>query len=356
MADYIRTTRGSVTESTHPLHAAVVSAKGQLLYCVGNSHRQTLLRSAAKPAQSVAILEACSSRFSFSDAEVALMSASHSSEARHISRARSMLSLSGATEADMQCGGHPALNAGVNKEWIKANFTPGAIENNCSGKHAGMLAGAKSLDAGFTNYHAPEHAMQRAVKRVVEEISGVDPDQIEWAVDGCNLPAPAMPLTGMAAMYARFADAVDNATTERDCTMKRVFEAMSAHPEMVGGEKRFCTELMSAYGGLLIGKVGADGCYGVGIRSSEYTRRLGVLEGGIGIAVKVESGSMDLVYAATAEILAQLEIGIKEMRRELEGWRTPEIFNTMGVVTGATCHCFTVQRLMKGTTVARCLD
>ncbi|KAL1644844.1 hypothetical protein SLS61_008638 [Didymella pomorum] len=344
MQDHIRTTRGNVTESTHLVHAAVVSADGRLLYSVGNPHRQTLLRSAAKPAQSVAILEACSSKITFSDADVALMSASHSSEDRHISRARSMLSLSGATEADMQCGGHPALNAGVNKEWIKSDFTPGAIENNCSGKHAGMLAGAKSLGAGFADYHAPEYPMQRAVKRVVEEISGMQPGEIEWAVDGCNLPAPAMPLTGMAAMYARFASAVDNAETKRERIMKRVFNAMCKYPEMVGGEKRFCTELMSAYKGLLIGKVGADGCYGVGITESEYTKQLGVSKGGIGIAVKIESGSMDLVYAAVAEILAQLEIGSETMRGELVGWRTPEIFNTMGVVTGATCHCFTVQK------------
>ncbi|KAF3033647.1 hypothetical protein E8E12_005374 [Didymella heteroderae] len=344
MLDCIRTTRGSVTESTHPVHIAVVSASGELLYSAGNPHRQTLLRSAAKPAQSVATLEACGSKISFSDADVALMSASHSSEARHISRARSMLASCGAHEEHMRCGGHPALNPGVNRAWIRADFTPGAVENNCSGKHAGMLAGAKSLGAGFADYHTPEHPMQKAVKRVVEQTSGVEPHEIQWAVDGCNLPAPAMPLTGMGAMYARFASSVDNATTERERTMKRVFEAMCAHPGLVGGEKRFCTKLMRAYGGLLIGKVGADGCYGVGIRASEDTRRLGVSEGGVGIAVKIESGSMDLVYAAVTEILAQLQIGNEDVRSALQEWRTPEIFNTMGIVTGATMHCFEIRK------------
>ena len=51
-----------------------------------------------------------------------------------------------------------------------------------------------------------------------------------------------------------------------------------------------------------------------------------------------------LVYAAVAEVLAQLEIGLEEMRSKLEAWRTPEVFDTMGVVTGATCHCFTAQK------------
>lgn len=99
---------------------------------------------------------------------------------------------------------------------------------------------------------------------------------------------------------------------------------------MVGGEKRFCTELMSAYEDLLIGKVGADGCYGVGIRESEYTSKLGVPKGGVGIAVKIESGNMDFVYAAVGEILAQLEIGTEHMRSELRSWRTPSIFKHDG--------------------------
>lgn len=231
MPDYIRTTRGSVTESTHLVHAAVISASGQLLYTVGNPHRQTLLRSTAKPAQSVAILEARSSVLSFSDADVALMSASHSSAARHISLARDLLELVGAKEQDMRCGGHPALNSAVNEDWNKADFTPGATENNCSRKHASMLAGAKCSGAGFEGYHLPTHPMQRAVKKVVKETSGVDGHEIQWAVDGCDLPAPAMPLTGMAAMYARFAATIDHAQTEREQMMKRGFAAMCAYPQ-----------------------------------------------------------------------------------------------------------------------------
>lgn len=343
MCDHVQTSRGSVIESTHLVHAAIVNSSGSLLYHVGNPHRPTLLRSAAKPAQTLAIVEACDNAFAFSAADLALMSASHSSEPRHISRAAAMLQTVGASESDMRCGGHPALSAAVNKDWIKRDFTPGALCNNCSGKHAGMLGGAMTLGASFVDYHLSSHPMQKAVKSVVEDLSGLSDNEIKWAIDGCNLPAPAMPLTGMATTYARFADAAGNTRDLRTLNMKRIFEAMQTHPEMVGGEARFCTELMTTYGDLLIGKLGADGCYGIGVKESEYTKRLGVTSGGIGIAVKIEDGNISILYAAVMEILEQIKVGTSEMRSELKSWHTPLLVNTAGVSTGTTSHNFLVK-------------
>ncbi|KAI5357247.1 putative L-asparaginase II [Septoria linicola] len=231
--------RGNVIESTHLVHAAIVDISGALLYSVGNPHRSTLLRSTCKPAQPVAVLEPRGTMFDFSAADIALMSASHSSQARHISRASDILSAVGASEADMRCGGHPALSEAVNQMWLKGDFAPGALCNNCSGKHAGMLGGARALGAGLADYHLPGHLMQQAVKEVVEDISGLGPNDIEWPIDGCNLPAPAMPLTAMASLYARFAEAA--AASNAQTNIKRVFEAMQTHPDMVAGEGRFCT-------------------------------------------------------------------------------------------------------------------
>ncbi|PSN65547.1 L-asparaginase II protein [Corynespora cassiicola Philippines] len=346
-SDRIFTTRGTLIESTHLVHAAITSSSGDLLYTVGNASRPTLLRSSVKPAQTLAILEACRSdpTISFSTADLALMSASHSSEPRHVSRAAAMLEAVGASESDLECGGHAALSAGVNREWIKRDFIPGGLCNNCSGKHAGMLAGAKALGAGFAGYHLPSHPMQERVKRVVEEVAGLPGgEDVQWAVDGCNLPAPAMPLSAMAGMYARFAGAVESPRGARGEDMKRIFEAMYTHPELVGGEGRFCTQLMDAYGGLLIGKLGADGCYGIGVRESEFTKRLGVQSGGVGIAVKVEDGNIDMLYAAVMDILAQLDIGEESVRTGLQGWHSPPILNTMGVVTGRVSHSIIVRK------------
>src|SRR6478735_12341027 len=140
--------RGHSVENTHRAHVAVVDSNGRLLYSFGDPSRVTLARSAAKPAQALAVLETGAlERFGFDDADLALMCASHSSEERHIERAHAMLGKAHASEADLRCGGHPAISDAVYRNWIRRDFTPTPVCSNCSGKHAGMLAAARAMNA-----------------------------------------------------------------------------------------------------------------------------------------------------------------------------------------------------------------
>jgi L-asparaginase II len=336
MTDCIVTYRGDIVENRHVVHAAIVDANGKLLYAVGDPSRVTLPRSAAKPAQALAILETGAlDQYFFDDADLALMCASHNSEDRHLSRARAILETIQAEETDLRCGGHAALSDPVNKTWIKADYIPTAICNNCSGKHAGMIAGAKALGADISTYHLSENAMQARVRGVVEDLSGLDADGVKWGIDGCNLPTPALPLYSLAKLYSTYATAADEAEGKADLSKRtenlaRVFRAMSQHPELVGGEGRFCTRLMAAYQGGLIGKIGAEGCYGIGIRKST---QLGA-DTAIGIAVKIEDGNKPILYSAVMEILEQLNIGTQEIREQLADLHHPRLTNTAGVEIG----------------------
>ncbi|PWY88890.1 L-asparaginase II [Aspergillus sclerotioniger CBS 115572] len=342
--NYVVTNRGSVIENRHQVHAVVTDATGRILYGVGNPKRITLARSAAKPAQVLAILQTGAvEQFGFDEEDLALMCASHSSEDHHIARARGMLAKALLDEGDLRCGGHPAISEAVNRTWIKHDFIPTGICNNCSGKHAGMLAGAKAIGAPTADYHQADHPFQRQVKDVVEELAGLEQDGAQWAIDGCNLPAPAFALHHLARIYARIAHAADCAASVSASTqtqaLGRIFHAMAQYPALVGGTGRFCTELMETFAGALIGKVGADGCYAVGLRASDQTRRLGA-DGAIGIAVKIEDGNLDILYAAVVEILGQFQIAAPDQLQRLAAFHRPQIRNTAGVVTGQTSHQF----------------
>jgi L-asparaginase II len=189
------TYRGEAIENTHIAHVAVVDAQGRLLYAFGDPTRMTLARSAAKPAQALAVLETGAlERFGFEEADLALMCGSHNSEERHIERARQMIAKAHASEADLRCGGHPPLSDAVFRSWIKRDFTPGAVCSNCSGKHAGMLAGAQAIGAAVQDYHRPDHPLQVRVKHTVAQVCDLPDEGVQWAVDGCNLPTPAFPL------------------------------------------------------------------------------------------------------------------------------------------------------------------
>lgn len=348
--DYVIIDRAGVIENRHTVHAAIVDVRGHLLYAVGDHTRITLARSAAKPAQALAIVETGAlAKYNLDAADLALMCASHSSEDRHVARARGILAKIECGEEDLQCGGHASISDVVNRAWIKADFTPTPVYSNCSGKHAGMLAGTKALGADVGSYHHPTSAMQIRVRETVDELCCLEANSSLWGTDGCNLPAPAFPLHRLARMYAVFANGASQVTsngpeiTIRTKALSQVFHAMTTYPELVAGEDRFCTILMTAFQGLLISKLGADGCYGIGVKETERTRVLRA-EGGLGIAVKIEDGNIGILYAAITEILEQLRIGEVEMRRQLSRFHCPEIRNTVGVVTGKTVHAFKVRR------------
>ncbi|KAJ5485576.1 hypothetical protein N7539_005564 [Penicillium diatomitis] len=349
--DYVVTDRAGVIENRHAVHAAIVDANGQALYAVGDPSRITLARSAAKPAQAAAILESGAfEKFDLDDADLALMCASHSSEERHVLQARRILSKIQCSETDLQCGGHPSISDSVNRAWIKADFTPSAIYSNCSGKHAGMLAATKALGADIQSYHSPTSPIQERIKDMVDELCQLPRGSSLWGIDGCNLPAPAFPLHRLAHMYAAFAEAAGqveasaSALDSRTRALSRVFNAMSSYPEFVGGEDRYCTVLMRAFPGILIGKLGADGCYGIGLKSSSLASESSG-PSAVGIAVKIEDGNIPMLYAAVTEILFRLEVGHLEMREQLARFHRPLIKNTVGVVTGETTHMFKLRKI-----------
>jgi L-asparaginase II len=352
------TDRAGIIENTHRIHAAIVDSNGTLLYKVGDPHRVTLLRSAVKPIQTLAIIETgAAQRFGYDDADVALMCASHNSEPRHISRAQAILDKTGFGQDSLACGGHPAVSPEINRRWIKEDFTPTSICSNCSGKHAGMIAAAVTLGATVHDYNKLHHPVQQYVKRATEDLSGLGEDEIQWGVDGCNAATPALPLYNFALMFARLAEArngsakgVSGQGSPKSCKrtedLARIYKSMSTYPELVAGEGRFCTVLMEAYKGLLVGKVGADGCYGIALCAPPDGLLLeGAEQCAIGIAVKVEDGNLDILYSAVPEILQQLNIGTEEMRNKLASFHHPPILNTAKVLTGGISHMFKMQKV-----------
>lgn len=334
----VTTYRGPAVENRHQAHVAVVDAQGRLIYAFGDPRRLTLPRSAVKPAQALAVLETGAlERFGFDEADLALMCASHSSEERHVTRARAMLAKANVSEAEMRCGGHPAISDAVQREWIRRDFTPTPVCSNCSGKHAGMLAAALAMGQRTKDYERADHPLQQHVKRTLAELVDLDDAQIAWGIDGCNLPTPSFPLERLARLFVKLADAVDQPplserATPRQMALARIYRAMTAHPELVAGEGRFCTTLMNAFGGNVVGKVGAEGSYGLGVRAGAHGAA-GV-DGPIGVAAKIEDGNGAVLTAVVTELLHQLGIGTPSQRAQLDRFRAPAINNTVGLEVG----------------------
>jgi L-asparaginase II len=112
----------------------------------------------------------------------------------------------------------------------------------------------------------------------------------------------------------------------------RVLEAMRAHPHMVGGTGRICTALGRETGGRIIGKLGAEGVYGITIPSES-----------LGIALKVEDGGMRAGDAAAVRVLDLLGVLETEEARALEPFRRRPVSNTLGSIVGEISADFSLE-------------
>jgi L-asparaginase II len=311
---------------------AVVDAGGQLIYAAGDPHYLTTTRSALKPLQGLPfVARGGPDRFGFSAEQVALLCASHSGEPRHVTAVADMLERIGCTPADLQCGIHPPLFYTVKEELPPGGAKFTTLHHNCSGKHAGMLAYCRLCDLPIESYLDFEHPLQQAIRSAVTHFTDVPEPELVAGIDGCSAPNYAVPLDRLAHAYARLATSItDERYGSAPATLAR---AMSAHPEMVSGERRNDLILMHAGRGDWVTKVGAEGVQAIGVRS----RRLG-------IAIKVIDGNARGLHPATVAILDQLGLLDDEQRAQLESWREPVIRNYRGVATGRVAPEVTLEK------------
>ena len=239
--------RSGFTESRHRGAVAGLGADGTQVIAVGNTAAPFFPRSANKPLQATALLR-CGLDL---DGELlALAAASHSGEDFHVDGVRKILSGAGLSEDDLRCPSSWPLDMEVARRLIARGEGMSRIRMNCSGKHAAMLATCVLNGWPTGSYLAPEHPLQQAVRRTVENLAGEQTPAI--GVDGCGAPLFALTLTGLARAFRALVLAAPG-TPQR-----RVADAMRAHPEWTSGTTREERRLMDAVPGLLV-KGGAEG-------------------------------------------------------------------------------------------------
>jgi L-asparaginase II len=262
--------------------------------------------------------------FGLEPRHLALACASHDAEPFHIEGVREMLARAGLDESYLHCGPHPPANADAARAVWRNGGEPLPVHNNCSGKHAGMLAAAAHAGDDARDYWRPEHPVQQEIRRVLAALSDLPEASIPAGVDGCGVPAWWMPVDGYALALARFAAGTGPATPWRDAT-GRLFAAMNAHPEMVAGTVRFCTAVIRAANRPVIAKGGAEGFYGVAWREGDR---------GVALAAKAAAGDHRSCYSAVVEAMRQLGLLDTEGLAALEAWRTGPIRNHAGEEVG----------------------
>ncbi|MFC4638968.1 asparaginase [Deinococcus hohokamensis] len=279
--------RGGLDESRHQIHVAVVNPAGDVLASAGDPALVTFPRSTSKPVQALPLAQAAPD---LPADELAMACASHAGTPAHLAVVERLLARSGSTVADLQCGAHAPFDAGAAAELIRAEQKPTPLHHNCSGKHAGMLLSCALHGWPREGYTAHDHPLQVQIRRAHAELAGLPLEAVQAGTDGCSVPAFALPVRGMARMFARLAD------PQGDPALARIFAAMTAHPNLVAGPGRLDTTLMPLVPGLVT-KMGAEGFFGLGLQDRA--------RGPLGIAFKImDGGERARPYVALAVLEA----------------------------------------------------
>jgi L-asparaginase II len=329
--------RGPLIESRHRGHLIAVDGNGANVASLGAPETATFLRSSAKPFQALpAVASGAADRFGFTEKEIAIACGSHNGEPIHVEAVRSILDKIGLDETALKCGAHEPYSLEVARELIRKGEQPSVLQNNCSGKHAAMLALARHIGAPIETYDEPANPVQQMIIRAVSDFSGVSVENIVLGTDGCGAPIFAVSVRAMALMYAKLVSPPANLDVQTRESCKRIVNAMIAYPEMIGGTtKRLDTELMRVGRGRFISKIGAEGVYTVGVLPSNKRPN------GLGLALKVEDGD-DQRARPPAVIDALRQLGVLDASdlEALSSYSPTVIKNRRGDVVGEARAAF----------------
>jgi L-asparaginase II len=278
--------RGDVLEAKIRGHVAIADGTGRLLAGVGDPGGMTTLRSCVKPLQALPFVRLAADRLGATEAEVAIACGSHQGEDTHLATVRGLLDKADVPESALRCGPQLPSDDETARRLLASGGTPQSIHNNCSGKHAAMLATCAVMGWPLEGYTDPAHPCQRAVTAAMGEMLGVDLPGAAHGIDGCGLLTYGTSLRTIARGFAA-------ATPDPD--FRRCQDAMAAHPNLVAGTRRFDTALLAEAGGRLTAKIGGAAVWAAVARPN-----------GPGIAIKLEAGAMEAIPVVAIAVLQRL--------------------------------------------------
>ncbi len=319
----VEVTRGDLVESVHHVAACAANARGDVAFSSGDVRSPVFLRSTAKPfIAAAAVAAGVVERFGLEPREIAVMAASHFGEPFHVEAVASILHKIGLDVSALQCGSHYPYDERQARELVRQGVEPSALYNNCSGKHAGILALCLAIGADPGTYLDLANPAEQAILNFCARLSDDDPARWPLGVDGCGIPVYATSLRGAAVAFARFAS-LDGIGEAQAAALRTVRDAMTAYPQYVAGTGQFDTVLMQAGAGSIACKAGAEGVHGVA-----------AIDRGLGYASKVLDGTGRARGPSTVAALRGLGVLDDEKTTELARFGRPIVYNRAGRAVG----------------------
>jgi L-asparaginase II len=327
----VRVERGGRPESYHAGILVVIDDEGRVAASWGDPRWPAYLRSSLKMIQALPLVESgAADAFGLTPRELAVACASHAGADEHLEAVASILRRAGLGPERLLCGAHAPHDRKSRDALVRRREAPGSIHNNCSGKHAGMLATCAHRGWDLDSYRSADHPLQKEIAATLAALAGVDAP-LEHAVDGCGVPTFRIPLARFGVALARFASGRGPGAAHHEAA-SRLFDAMRTHPEMVSGRGGVCTELSRAAKRPILAKGGAEGMYGVAWREDSGTGRALVVKDASG-----DSRGRDFIVV---EAMRQLGLLDADGLERLKAFHSAPLRNRAGTEVGRLVATF----------------
>lgn len=340
----VEVTRSDRLESAHRGSIVVAAPDSTLIASAGDPDQFIFLRSSAKPFQLAPFV--ASGRFDeygLGPEALAIMSASHSGEDRHVRLVQEILRRAGLTSAVLQNQVHAPYDTETAHRLLRDGEKPNVLRGNCSGKHAAMVLFAKASGWPMETYWHPDHPVQRLALETISALSDVPVEAIATATDGCGVVTFGMPIRGLAVAFARLADPSAVADPPLRAALIRIRDAMMSHPELVAGERRrIDTALMRAYPKRIVSKGGAEGVLAMGLPPGALPDDARFGPGPMGVAASIEDGNLARRAGDVTSVAVLRQLGLVEepLPERLEEFASPPVVDPRGEPAGEVRAAF----------------
>ena len=283
LAPIVVATRSGLEESVHHGAGVAIGSGASESAAIGDPDLVVYPRSCLKPMQAHAMVAL---GLDLADDQLAIACASHDGSAMHLDAVRSILTRYGLAEGDLANTPARPYGASARASARLARVEPSSLQQNCSGKHAAMLATCRVNGWSTDDYLEADHPLQVAISSGIESLGAA---VHHVGVDGCGAPTHALSLRDLAGAFAELARPGSS-----------IARAMTAHPVLVGGPTRDVTLWMQAVPTL----VAKDGAAGV---------MAAALGDGRAVAFKVADGSDVARRAAVPAALRAAGVDVDAM-------------------------------------------
>jgi len=280
--------RGGIVEGLIRGHLVLVDGGGQPGRWLGDPQTVSTLRSAAKPFQASSfVATGTAAALGLGDESIAIACSSHLGEPGHVQAARRILEAAGLEENALQCGVHLPADPAAAAALLGRGEHPTPIYNNCSGKHAAMVATCVHQSWPLETYLERAHPLQLQIADRIARHAGLVADDLPFGIDGCGLPTFGLSLQTFAGALARAAGS--------DPDFQSCQAAMAHHPWLIRGTNAFDSALVGAAGAQFTAKGGAAAIFGAVARDGSWA-----------LVIKLESGAPAGLPQIATQALQQL--------------------------------------------------